>query len=257
MYDIFEKLLKKYGVTAYRVAKDTGISTATLTQWKKGKSIPKQDKLQKIADYFNISIDYLLGREEITRIDDIVPPTNRVKELIKEKKISLKQLSDILKIPYVNLEVGIKNTKKLNLVDIIKLSKFFEVTTDYLFGVTDKRDEYFSNQDYFTRGFFDYAVKELIEIKKEKNITNEQLAINTKLQQKTVEDIFNNNFERINISELEAIANNLGYSLYELENLHNVGRDPSQEIMDMVSEIKDTENLKLVYDFLKKLNSNN
>ncbi|SCI17942.1 Uncharacterised protein [uncultured Ruminococcus sp.] len=34
MYEIFEKLLKERGITAYRVSKDTGISTATLTDWK-------------------------------------------------------------------------------------------------------------------------------------------------------------------------------------------------------------------------------
>lgn len=52
------------GVTAYRVGKETGISTATLTQWKKGVSTPKQDKLQKIADYFNVSLEYLMTGEE-------------------------------------------------------------------------------------------------------------------------------------------------------------------------------------------------
>lgn len=59
MYEIFEKLLEMKGVTAYRVAKETGISTATLTQWKNGTSIPKSDKLQKIADYFGVTLDYL------------------------------------------------------------------------------------------------------------------------------------------------------------------------------------------------------
>lgn len=64
MYEIFEKLLQAKGVSAYRVAKETGISTATLTQWKKGTSTPKQDKLQKIADYFGVSIEYLMTGEE-------------------------------------------------------------------------------------------------------------------------------------------------------------------------------------------------
>ncbi|MEG2013791.1 MAG: helix-turn-helix transcriptional regulator [Anaerovoracaceae bacterium] len=64
MYEIFEKLLEEHGVTAYRVAKDTGIGTATLTNWKNGKYTPKQDKMQKIADYFDVSIDYLMtGRK--------------------------------------------------------------------------------------------------------------------------------------------------------------------------------------------------
>lgn len=39
MYDIFEKLCKEKGVSAYRVSKATGISTATLSDWKTGKSL--------------------------------------------------------------------------------------------------------------------------------------------------------------------------------------------------------------------------
>lgn len=64
MYDIFEQLLKEHGVTAYRVAKETGVTTATLTSWKQGKYTPKPEKLQKIADYFNVSLEYLMTGEE-------------------------------------------------------------------------------------------------------------------------------------------------------------------------------------------------
>lgn len=64
MYDIFEGLLKEHGVTAYQVAKATGISTGSLSDWKNGRSSPKAEKLRKIADYFNVSVDYLLGKEE-------------------------------------------------------------------------------------------------------------------------------------------------------------------------------------------------
>ena len=60
MYEIFESLLKKYGVTTYQVAKATGISTASFTGWKQGKWNFKQDKLQKIADYFGVTVDYLI-----------------------------------------------------------------------------------------------------------------------------------------------------------------------------------------------------
>lgn len=60
MYEIFQKLLDKHGITAYKVAKETGITTATLTNWKKGRYVPKQDKLQKIADYFGVTVEYLM-----------------------------------------------------------------------------------------------------------------------------------------------------------------------------------------------------
>lgn len=64
MYENFEKLLEERGISAYKVAKDTGIGTATLSNWKTGKYTPKQDKMQKIADYFGVTLEYLTGERE-------------------------------------------------------------------------------------------------------------------------------------------------------------------------------------------------
>ena len=64
MYEIFETLLAERGVTAYQVAKATGISTGSLSDWKNGRSSPKVEKLQKIATYFGVSVDYLLGNKQ-------------------------------------------------------------------------------------------------------------------------------------------------------------------------------------------------
>ena len=64
MYEIFAKLLKAKGCTAYQVSKATGIAQSTLSDWKSGKSVPKADKIQKIADFFDVSADYLMTGEE-------------------------------------------------------------------------------------------------------------------------------------------------------------------------------------------------
>ncbi len=70
MYEIFEQLLQSKGVTAYQVSKETGISQATISSWKKGTYTPKQDKLQKIANFFGVSVDYLIGRS----VDSAITP---------------------------------------------------------------------------------------------------------------------------------------------------------------------------------------
>lgn len=64
MYEIFEDLCKKRGVTAYKVAKATGLTTATFSNWKAGRYAPKADKLQLIADYFGVSVEYLMTGEQ-------------------------------------------------------------------------------------------------------------------------------------------------------------------------------------------------
>lgn len=64
MYEIFEKLLKTKGVSAYKVSQETKVPQSTLSDWKRGRSIPKLDKLQKLADYFGVSVDYLMGLDK-------------------------------------------------------------------------------------------------------------------------------------------------------------------------------------------------
>ena len=63
MWDLYEKfaeLLVKNNKTAYAVAKETGIAQSIFSDWKNGRSTPKVDKLQKLADYFGVSIQYFL-----------------------------------------------------------------------------------------------------------------------------------------------------------------------------------------------------
>lgn len=64
MWEIFEKLCQERGVTPYRVSEATGIKTSSLSGWKAGRFKPKQEKLQKIADYFGVSVEYLRTGEE-------------------------------------------------------------------------------------------------------------------------------------------------------------------------------------------------
>lgn len=60
-YELFANIIAAKGVTAYRISKDTGLSTVLFTDWKKGRSKPKYDKLKIIADYLGVSVEYLQG----------------------------------------------------------------------------------------------------------------------------------------------------------------------------------------------------
>ena len=63
MYTIYEALLNERGLKNADIARATGISNMTLSDWKRGVSTPKQDKLMKIADCLGVSVDYLLTGE--------------------------------------------------------------------------------------------------------------------------------------------------------------------------------------------------
>ncbi len=60
MYEKFAELLDKTNKTVYRVSKDTGIAQSVLSDWKRGISNPKVDKLKILADYFGVSVEYFI-----------------------------------------------------------------------------------------------------------------------------------------------------------------------------------------------------
>ena len=70
-YSVFERLLQSRKVNVSQVARATGISASTFTDWKNGRSMPKADKLAKIADYFSVSLDELLGTEQGQRTREL------------------------------------------------------------------------------------------------------------------------------------------------------------------------------------------
>lgn len=64
MYEIFEKLLNSSGLKAADVVRGTGLPSSLFSEWKRGKSNPKADKLQLIAEFFGVSLEYLMTGSE-------------------------------------------------------------------------------------------------------------------------------------------------------------------------------------------------
>ena len=89
MYEIFEQLLQKYGLSAYKVSKETGITQSTLSDWKRGRSTPKTENMKKIADYFGVTVDYLMTGKEET-------PKKRSELTTKDERDIAKDLDNIM-----------------------------------------------------------------------------------------------------------------------------------------------------------------
>lgn len=61
MYEVFEQLCQKKGVTSYKVSKETSISQTTLSRWKTSGKDPNKNVLVKLADYFGVTVDYIIN----------------------------------------------------------------------------------------------------------------------------------------------------------------------------------------------------
>lgn len=92
-------LRKEKRVSQTELAKIVGVSQTTVTAWETGKAEPSSSAVSNLADYFNVTTDYLLGRPEkkkekqnVELTDDDIIMTYQGKELSEEDREIIKRL---------------------------------------------------------------------------------------------------------------------------------------------------------------------
>lgn len=124
MYEIFEQLLQKNGISAYKVSKEAGVTQTALSNWKNGRNTPSAQTLQKIADYFGVSIDYLMtGKEAESKGPQLKPKDER--DISKTLNETLAQLDnqDNLMFDGEALDDETKELLKISLENALRTAK--------------------------------------------------------------------------------------------------------------------------------------
>lgn len=67
-YEIYRHLCKKAGKSDNAVAAEIGLSNSTVTTWRQG-ALPRRPTLKKVADYFGVTGEYLMGTTIEAQID--------------------------------------------------------------------------------------------------------------------------------------------------------------------------------------------
>ena len=111
MYEIYQKLLDEKKLKNSDVSRATGISNMTLSDWKRGKTKPKTDTMQKIANFLEVSVDYLMtGKETEFTIE------------MAERDLALSNMSERMKEYALKMSGLSKENQELLMQMIDKLS---------------------------------------------------------------------------------------------------------------------------------------
>lgn len=127
-------------------SKVIGISNTTYFNIYNYGVIPTTTSLMRIADYFNISIDYLIGNTDIDSFIKSNEPISfweRLNSLRTESNIpTIYKLADSIHIHRNNIAQW-KKQSSIPLIDDVELiADYFNVSIDYLLGRTDDRTPY-------------------------------------------------------------------------------------------------------------------
>ena len=117
MYKYFEQLLKERNIKTSVVSRETGIPYSAFSDWKAGRSTPKADKLQRIAAYFDVSIDYFLTGSNSPE-NTISDSERRILALFRKlnatgKKAAIERISELSELPKYTDKGGKLSTSKI------------------------------------------------------------------------------------------------------------------------------------------------
>ena len=102
----FNELLKKSieeGHQQKEITEKTGISPASITQYKNGTNLPKGEILESLAKYFNVSSNYLLGKSDT--------PTYTFEDINKKTGLSQKSIETLYRLQHNCFEEDINITE--------------------------------------------------------------------------------------------------------------------------------------------------
>lgn len=88
MYEIFEKLCIMHGITPYRFCKDNKVNTSTISTWKKNGSLARPELAKKVCEYFNVTLDYLMGSSFIEEMGHIIQE-ERIDQCISQNELAM------------------------------------------------------------------------------------------------------------------------------------------------------------------------
>lgn len=112
------------------------VSSSAICRWRRGDGTINLSNLVTVADYFNCSIDYLVGRsdkDEIIRPATLPPFPQQLRKVLKEKGLSRYSLDKNTKFKDMYFTRWDKGTIPL-LPNIIELADILDCSIDYLVG---------------------------------------------------------------------------------------------------------------------------
>lgn len=113
-----KELRKNRGVTQTEIAGFIGISQNSYSYWENGKVKIDNASIVKLADYFNVSVDFLLGREEQKNIIERPPYDVTDKQLIDLVKL-YGVLTEIQKAQVLGYVIGLLEQSGVNVKGVL------------------------------------------------------------------------------------------------------------------------------------------
>ncbi|MCU9809307.1 helix-turn-helix domain-containing protein [Paraclostridium sp. AKS46] len=148
--NILRELRKEKGLSGKELADVLKVHKGSISNWETDRRSPDKEMLNTIAEYFEVSVDYLLGRTNIKNLDinkkgDIehINPNpsklifaNHLKQLRESTGLSQVDLAKIIGVSPSTIGMYEQGRRTPDLEVLTEIATHFQVSVDYLLGRT-------------------------------------------------------------------------------------------------------------------------
>ncbi len=132
-----DELIFDHGLNGKQFANEIGVVKTTVYNYLNKKRQPDITVLVRIADYFQVTTDFLLGREpesRATRFKTCPPFSEQIKMLLKQIKTSKRKFCENLPVTRSVFYYWLSGKSVPSLDYLIRLADYFKCSTDYILG---------------------------------------------------------------------------------------------------------------------------
>lgn len=129
---MLKELREQKKLSQYKLADALGVAQSTVGMWESGKREPDFDTIKKLAEFFGVSIDHILG--------NVTPKANQLKDLRHSRTITKRQVAQDLNVDKDLITQWENGMRDIDSAMLQKLAGYYNVTSDYILSTdTPKR----------------------------------------------------------------------------------------------------------------------
>lgn len=197
---ILAERLKQIRIEKGKVQSDIsemlGINKSTYSQYENGKRTPKPETLQKIADYYSVTVDYLLG-SDMDKIDLII---QKVKELTDSNKLKWEDIDTYLNYGPYDTEPLMRILQYHNELPLYDSQNSYVSVSKGIHYILLKKEScylFITAQDHADKDEFRYEISSFKATSNEKNLMPLLQSVST-VQNRISDDFYNSILDNLN-----------------------------------------------------------
>ena len=135
--EILKELIVENLANLTEVSEELECGESTLSRYTSGKALPTLEMTIRLADYFSVTCDYLLGLDDDNAADKFkaCPPfSKRFKEVLKYYKVSRYKLQQMTGIAESVMRYWVQGKTVPTITNIVKIAQALGCTVDFLLG---------------------------------------------------------------------------------------------------------------------------